>query len=41
MVSLTAGVSELVDLTFGYPDEYSDIQAAEPWYDPTRFLKIV
>lgn len=38
MLSLTAGVSELEDLTLGYPDERCDVQAAVIWYGPTNFL---
>ena len=40
MLSLTLGVNVLEDLSLGFPDQPSNLQAAVVWYAPTNFLKM-
>lgn len=40
MAGLTGGVSELEDLTLGYPEQSSRVQAVVDWFGPTDFLKM-
>jgi acetyl esterase/lipase len=40
MLGVSAGISELEDLSLGNPDQPSNIQAVVDWYGPTNFLKM-
>ncbi|MBN1482401.1 alpha/beta hydrolase [candidate division KSB1 bacterium] len=40
MAGLTGGVAELEDLTLGYPEQSSRVQAVVDWFGPTDFLKM-
>jgi len=40
MAGVSAGVAELEDLTLGYPDQPSVVQAVVDWFGPTNFLEM-
>jgi acetyl esterase/lipase len=40
MLGVSAGISELEDLSLGNPDQPSNIQAVVDWYGPTNFLRM-
>ena len=40
MLGVSAGISELEDLSLGYPDQPCHIQAVVDWFGPTDFLKM-
>ena len=40
MLGVSAGISELEDLSLGNPDQPSNVQAVVDWYGPTNFLKM-
>ena len=40
MLGVSAGVSELEDLSLGNPDQPCNVQAVVDWYGPTNFLKM-
>jgi acetyl esterase/lipase len=40
MLGVSAGMSELEDLSLGYPDQPCNVQAVVDWFGPTDFLKM-
>jgi acetyl esterase/lipase len=40
MLGVSAGISELEDLSLGYPDQPCNVQAVVDWFGPTDFLKM-
>jgi acetyl esterase/lipase len=40
MLGVSAGNTELEDLSLGYPDQPCNIQVVVDWYGPTNFLKM-
>ncbi len=40
MLGVSAGISELEDLSLGNPDQPCNVQAVVDWYGPTNFLKM-
>ena len=40
MLGVSAGISELEDLSLGSPDQPSNVQAVVDWFGPTNFLKM-
>jgi len=40
MLGVSAGIPKLEDLSLGYPDQPSNVQAVVDWFGPTDFLKM-
>jgi len=40
MLGVSAGIPELEDLSLGYPEQPSNVQAVVDWFGPTNFLKM-
>ena len=40
MLGVSAGIPELEDLSLGYPEQPSHVQAVVDWFGPTNFLKM-